>query len=79
MNSIVLMSILVSAPALSLLSIGLVALIGFLINKKYISKKNVDMIVSIFDYIENNYESWGIKGNEKTDVHSWVYPNCAPV
>ena len=68
MNSIVLMSILMSTPVLSLLSIGLVVLIGFLINKKYVSKKNVDIIMKIFENIENNYKSWGIEGNEKMDV-----------
>ncbi|OHD22827.1 MAG: hypothetical protein A2Y34_04365 [Spirochaetes bacterium GWC1_27_15] len=60
-----LVSVLLSTPALTLYAIVLVILIGVLVNKNLISKKYIDISVDLFSYIEDNYKTWGIQGNEK--------------
>ena len=62
-----LFNILLSYPALTLYAIFIIIGLGFLIDKKIISEKYVNISVDLFSYIEDNYKSWGIQGNDKLE------------
>ena len=62
-----LLSILTSTPALTLYAILATILVGILIKKYPWLKKYTDIAADVFAYIESNYMSWGIRGNQKMD------------
>lgn len=63
----ILVSVLMSDPALTIYSIIALICLGYAVRKWPWIKKYTDIATDIFAYIENNYKSWGIKGNEKLD------------
>lgn len=63
----VLLNVFTSDPAITLYSIAVLVGLGFLIKKYPWLKKYTDIATDLFAYIEDNYKSWGIKGNEKME------------
>jgi hypothetical protein len=61
------MLVLQSPYFLSLVAIALVLGLSFLVTKKPEAKQYTDIAIDLFAYIEDNYKTWGIQGNEKYD------------
>lgn len=56
-----------SPPALVLYAIILSIVVGVIVKKYPWVKKYTDIAADVFTWIEDNYRSWGIRGNEKLD------------
>ncbi|QGZ99444.1 hypothetical protein [Dehalobacter restrictus] len=62
-----LINIFTSDPAITIYIIAVMAGIGMLIKKFPWIKNYTDIVANVFSYIEDNYKTWGISGNEKLD------------
>jgi hypothetical protein len=62
-----LLNVLTSDPAITLYSIAVIIGLGILVRKFPWTKKYTDIAADLFAFIEDNYKSWGIRGNEKME------------
>jgi hypothetical protein len=62
-----LVNVLTSDPAITVYSIVAIIVLGYIVRKYPWAKKYTDIAVDIFAHIEENYKSWGIKGNDKLE------------
>jgi hypothetical protein len=60
-------NVLTSDPAITIYSIIVIILLGYVVRKFPGAKKYTDIAVDIFAFIEDNYKTWGIRGNEKLE------------
>lgn len=65
--STIMANVLTSDPAITIYSIIVIVGLGVLVRKFPWIKKYTDIAADVFVWIEDNYKTWGINGNEKLD------------